>query len=814
MLAARPAPSAAVQSLMDTGYILVTITFAVAAVAFLLGLVIVREAPRQRLNWITAGMLFCGGAGALLGAVDFIAALREAKVLRAQGGLVRNFAFLWEFFFPTFLLFTLYFPRERRFVRRFPWFGWVLFLPYLFHFVLLLLGGPGEGRFRWPWLTERYPGIEPAANFVGLSFFLVSRLNAALFPLVNLTAMVAAILLLHAAYREAVNPRLRIQVRIVMAGLGGCLALYSIAVLLPVITGISISPVLRATLIVAGLTLGSLAIAYAIVRHRFLDVQMLARRSILYGAATALALALYIILVRRLNVAIAGFIGIEAEYIQTAVLVVALLLFQPLVARFEDILEQVMLRDRADYRNVLRGLAREVATVLDLSELGRKVGDMLAASMMVDCGCLFVRATPAAPLTHVAGFGRQDVDAPLVRALEERLAAEPWSELGQVDELLAGTGLVPPVALLLVPLRYGGDLLGLLLLGPKATGAGFNAEDRALLATLGDQIGVAIKNAHLHRESLAKTLLEEELSFARGVQQSFLPTRFPPLLPLDLWARNVPSKFVSGDYYDVVPVGENEFLIAIGDVSGKGVPAALLMSMLRAALRTQAREPIALGEMMRSLNRLILESTNEREFVTLFLARVDRQHLRLRYSNGGHNPPLLRRGDGRLERLERGGLLLGAFSEAEFEEGEVALNARDILLLYTDGLTEAADDRGDMFGDERLEATLKAADPCVSARETLQQIESACRRFSNAAELEDDLTVLVLRVGETAGTGSPKAQEAGQVQITGAAGVAAETRAPATVALATGPGPATEAGSPRAVAEGSEAERATDAGGR
>jgi sigma-B regulation protein RsbU (phosphoserine phosphatase) len=422
---------------------------------------------------------------------------------------------------------------------------------------------------------------------------------------------------------------------------------------------------------------------------------------------------------------------------------------------------------------VLRGLARDVSTVLDLGELGRKVGDMLARSMMVDCGCLLVRPAPDSPLAHVAGFGRQETDPVLIRALEERVTSASTSDLVDVDELLAGTGLVPPVRLVLVPLRHGGELLGMLLLGRKVTGTGFNAEDRALLATLGDQIGVAIKNSHLHRASVAKTLLDEELSFARNVQQRFLPAEFPPMSPLDLWARNVPSKVVSGDYYDVVPIGEHDLLIAIGDVSGKGVPAALLMSMLRASLRTQAREPISLCEMMRSLNRLIFESTSDREFVTLFLARVDCRGLRLRYSNGGHNPPLLRRRDGSLERLERGGLLLGAFDGVEFEEGEVILDRRDMLVLYTDGLTEAVDAGGDMFGDERLEAAVRALDPGSSAREGLMAIEGACRSFSDGTDLEDDLTVLVLRVGED----ELKGELAGGRAATRAAGAPLEVSA-------------------------------------
>jgi sigma-B regulation protein RsbU (phosphoserine phosphatase) len=203
---------------------------------------------------------------------------------------------------------------------------------------------------------------------------------------------------------------------------------------------------------------------------------------------------------------------------------------------------------------------------------------------------------------------------------------------------------------------------------------------------------------------------------------------------------------VSGDYYDVMPVSESELLVAIGDVSGKGVPAALLMSMLRAALRTQAREPSSISEMMVGLNRLIHESTSDREFATLFLARLDRNRLRLAYSNGGHNPPLLRRRDGRIERLEQGGLLLGAFGFASFEEGEVELEPEDILVLYTDGLTDAVGAGGAMFGDERLEEAVRNLDPRATAGEALATLETECRRWTGGAELEDDLTLLVLRV--------------------------------------------------------------------
>ena len=247
---------------MDSGYVLATVSFVVAAVALLLAGVIVREGPRQRLNWVTAGMLLFGGAGALLGAADFVLVLREPKAFKVQAGFIRSFAFTWEFFFPTFLLFALTFPSERRVIRRYPWFSWVLFLPYIFHFVLLVGAGASGGRINLDPLATRVPALGPLLDFASLAIYLLYQVNAALFSLVNLAAMVGATALLAGAFRRAANRRLRGQMRLILAGVGGCLGLYSLAVPVPVLTGLEVDPRLRASLIVTGLSLGSLSIAY------------------------------------------------------------------------------------------------------------------------------------------------------------------------------------------------------------------------------------------------------------------------------------------------------------------------------------------------------------------------------------------------------------------------------------------------------------------------------------------------------------------------------------------------------------------------
>jgi sigma-B regulation protein RsbU (phosphoserine phosphatase) len=212
---------------------------------------------------------------------------------------------------------------------------------------------------------------------------------------------------------------------------------------------------------------------------------------------------------------------------------------------------------------------------------------------------------------------------------------------------------------------------------------------------------------------------------------------------------------VGGDLYDVVEAGDGSWFVAIADVSGKGVPAALLSSMLQASLRTQAANVRSPAEILRNINHLMYRSTAVQQFATFFLARVDGERMELSFSNAGHNwPVLLRPGDER-RFLERGGLILGFQERVEFEEERVGLLPGDLVVLYTDGISEAADASGEQFGEERLYATLSAMPRTLPAREVTERVLATLREFLDGTEAQDDITLLVLKVLE------PAAQRAG-----------------------------------------------------
>jgi hypothetical protein len=265
-----------------------------------------------------------------------------------------------------------------------------------------------------------------------------------------------------------------------------------------------------------------------------------------------------------------------------------------------------------------------------------------------------------------------------------------------------------------------------------------------------------------YRGALANVRSEQELNLARRIQTSFLPSEFPRLPQLDIHAINVSSREVSGDFYDVVEDGEGGWLIAIADVAGKGVPAALLSSMLQASLRTQAPARTRVSEILQTINGVTYRSTAVHQFATFFLAHVDPRTMKLSFTNAGHNHPyLLREGDEPLA-LVRGGTVVGILEAVRYEEDAVILRPGDRIVFYTDGISEATNARGDMYGEERIIAAANAIPPDASARAMTEGLLQSVRAFLDGIEAGDDMTVMVVRVldAPVAATPAPTAEPA------------------------------------------------------
>jgi len=258
-------------------------------------------------------------------------------------------------------------------------------------------------------------------------------------------------------------------------------------------------------------------------------------------------------------------------------------------------------------------------------------------------------------------------------------------------------------------------------------------------------VGVAL-SVRFYKKAMERAGSERELQLARRIQRSFLLSEFPRRPRIEVHAENISSREVSGDFYDVVTPNDSEILLAIADVSGKGVPAALLSSMLQASLRTQAGAVASPAAIMRTMNSLACQRTSTGQFATFFLAAIHEPTMTLRYTNGGHNFPLMMRADGSRRTLEVGGTVIGMLEEMPFEEEAVQLETGDRLVIYTDGVTEAARADQEMFGEERLIALLDRGPRDASAAQVVQRVLEGVREFLGDAEPGDDVTVMALRV--------------------------------------------------------------------
>jgi phosphoserine phosphatase RsbU/P len=521
--------------------------------------------------------------------------------------------------------------------------------------------------------------------------------------------------------------------------------------------------------IVLLLWLFPLSFAYAVVKHRVLEIPVLLKRSARYVLVQRGFIVLLLILAAS---AIALFTHTFSRFFQTgsnmgmtlsAVFGIALVgVFAPVVRRGTERIDRAFFRNAYDARMILQDLAERTRTATDRQELAALLERHLNEALRPSSFAVYLE-THDGELSAAGGrvppelatlSGAQPVLADLARR------GRPWEV---PVESLSPNGSAFPLAALkpdcLAPmLGRDGRLLGLLALGPRLSEEPYSSEDKRLLASVTSQAAMALEGIRLG-EKIAERIEAErraaqEMEFAREVQARLFPQKLPPLASLEYAGGCLQARQVGGDYYDFLELRPGRVALVLADIAGKGVSGALLMANLQANLRSQYA--LALDDLPRllaSVNHLFYENTAENSYATLFFADYDDSSRRLRYANCGHLPPLLlRAGEGSpregcsepaWQRLEPTCTVVGLFDDWHPAVTEVQLAPGDTLVLYTDGVTEAENAEGEQFGECRLMETI-CERRHLPVRSLLEAIIAKMQEFGGR-EQADDITLVVAR---------------------------------------------------------------------
>lgn len=411
---------------------------------------------------------------------------------------------------------------------------------------------------------------------------------------------------------------------------------------------------------------------------------------------------------------------------------------------------QARIEQRFNVRNreVLKAIEAFSSTLreeINLDQVCERFLTLLERTLHPYTMSLWVRAMPTLP---AAKKGTVADDDPLLPALVQHPGASDLSAFHS-DSPFARS-LQQQEADLLLPLVSQGELIGLLVLGLRLDGEEYTRADRALLDTLAIQVAPALRVALLVQEEQQQVRererIEQELRTARQIQQTFLPKEVPTLPGWHLVSYYQPAREVGGDFYDFQGFGDDRLEIVIGDVTGKGIPAALVMTAARTMLRTAARESNSPGEVLSRVNELLVEDIPSGMFVTCFYAILEPASGRLRYANAGHDWPYRRTPQG-IVPLEATGMPLGLMAGSRYEECEGVLEPGESLLFFSDGLVEAHNPTREMFGLPRLRSILTMHDDGSTLIDVL--LTHLAHFTGEGWEQEDDVTLIALHRAAT-----------------------------------------------------------------
>ncbi len=661
-------------------------------------------------------------------------------------------SFLWESFCGStwaiwLMLFAIRFPGRLELDRRKPWLKYLIILPSLATELFgrtLVWGWYGniDAVLRWQPLFAKLYIVRLVLQMICVSLFF-------------------AILGMKSGTEQAPDDRRRL--RILRTGASVSLAPMFLVVIYALVRDRDVFNGVPWPLVVTALCmmgLFPLTLAYVIVVERAMDLGFAIRMSVKYGLARG---GLWIIRAGMLGLIVYVFSahgGTAAKPLLLTMAGVGLVIIRRKNSdRASAWIDRKFFREAYDAEHVLAELAGEVGRYLEVKPLVEKVVTRVPAVLHVPDVVLLLTdkdsedfrprysTRPGEPMS-ISAHGR--IAAALRernRPLEVYFDKPPdWIRELDAEELQTLDFMRTQ---LLLPLPGKDRLVGIMSLGPKLSEQPYSKTDLQLLQSVAMQMGMAIENSRLMTSLAESTALREvmnrELEIAREVQERLFPQKFPKVEGVDCYGYCRPARGVGGDYYDFVEQEGGKLGIAIGDVSGKGIAAALLMASLQASLRGQAMAGIHdLAALMRNVNKLVYDASQSNRYATFFYGEFDPATRFLSYVNAGHNAPVILRGD-EIIRLEASGPVVGLLPGVGYTMDSCQMQPGDIFLSYTDGISEAMNEQDEEWEEERFLAAARSY-MGQSAREMIEGIFEQADGFTGSAKQYDDMTLLIMKL--------------------------------------------------------------------
>lgn len=715
---------------------------------FLVGFWVAAVRPRDPVAWLVLFMLL---GFAQLAGVHQQAFYTFPTLLRTMAAAYNTFfGTTWPIWFP---LFGVHFAGRLEAERRHGWIKWIVLTPVAAIALASVCGAIAE--------SLDLQSIGP-----------VMRAISATDPLGQIVGMLAVTMFfLFMGWKSGVATDRDARRRLRLLLWGGCVALMPLLVLFIAsqITGRQVDSFPAGVIFPCLMVIAvfPLTLAYVILVDRAMDVRVAVRQGLRYAATRGAIRVLVLLFMAGVlwnawNLVNDPAANRPKKLNAIAWGMVAAILVPRFAKRAFDWTDRRFFREAYDVERVLTDLSEEVRTIGETGPLLDTVLDRIGTTLHVDRLAVFLhegdRFVPAGsrgfvtppsvsfPATAEALLRLRESARPL--RIRHDDPEGPLRRGTLSDESRAWLATVD--AELVLPLSGKKDLLGIVTLGPKKSEEPYSISDAKLLGSVAAQTGLALENSRLTAtiasEIAKREWMSREIDIARDVQQKLFPQKLPQIDHVDCAGHCRPAQGVGGDYYDFLSLPGGRLGVALGDVAGKGIPAALLMASLQASLRGQRLSgPDDLAQLMTNLNFLIHAASPDNRYATFFYGELDPTTRRLDYVNAGHNAPMLFRAAGGIERLRASGTVVGLVEAGRYEQRFVLLERGDLLLVYSDGISEAMNSDDVEWGEEQLAAAAVAAFPC-RAESLIERLFVAADAFAAGAVQHDDMTVVAVRM--------------------------------------------------------------------